>query len=112
MCLVFGYYSNSDYIQDLQRGYTPNPDILCNEKIKFGVFQKHVFDKCGAKMMATGHYGRIRKQDGILLLLLYYYNFIWLFIDMFQLLKSIDTFKDQTFFLSTISQVRTYIISS
>ena len=60
--VVFGYRSNSDFLQDLQNGYTPNPDILCNEKIKFGVFRKHVFSKLGATMLATGHYGRIRKH--------------------------------------------------
>ena len=59
------YHCNSIFIQDLQRGYTPNPDIVCNEKIKFGVLQKYIVNKMGVSLMATGHYARIHKRhDG------------------------------------------------
>lgn len=50
-------------ISEFQKGRTPNPDTLCNEKIKFGIF----FDFCkskGADFVATGHYACI--EDGIL----------------------------------------------
>ncbi len=44
-------------IEEIQRGYTPNPDILCNNRIKFGAFYEAIgqkFDK-----IATGHYARV-----------------------------------------------------
>ena len=45
-------------IEEFAKGRTPNPDTLCNEKIKFGIF----FDYCishGADFVATGHYAKI-----------------------------------------------------
>mgnify|MGYP001567418147 CR=1 FL=1 len=45
-----------------QKGITPNPDIMCNKEIKFGLF----FDKAmrlGADYVATGHYARIRRYS-------------------------------------------------
>ena len=49
-------------IEEFKKGKTPNPDTLCNEKIKFGVF----FDFCrshGAEFVATGHYARVLQED-------------------------------------------------
>ena len=43
-----------------QEGLTPNPDVLCNERIKFGVFLRHVMRNEGADQIATGHYARVR----------------------------------------------------
>lgn len=69
-----------DFIADLEQGFTPNPDILCNKYIKFKVF----FDKAmamGADCLATGHY--CQTANG-------------------RLLKGLDPGKDQSYFLSAI----------
>jgi tRNA-specific 2-thiouridylase len=69
------------FLDELRLGHTPNPDILCNREIKFKV----LFDKAkalGADFLATGHYAQT--QSG-------------------QLLRSLDTAKDQTYFLYTLS---------
>lgn len=78
----------SHFLQEIQRGHTPNPDVLCNKEIKFGVFQRYIIKTMGFVAMATGHYARIdQMNDGTV-----------------RLLKGVDELKDQTFFLSTVSQ--------
>ncbi len=48
-----------DYVIDsYKRGYTPNPDVMCNQTIKFGTFAQRAFD-AGADLVATGHYARL-----------------------------------------------------
>lgn len=72
-------------IDELKKGRTPSPDILCNQRVKFGAFMDLVgsdFD-----LVATGHYARVMERDG-----LYY------------LLRGVDPIKDQTYFLSQLSQ--------
>lgn len=74
------------FLLDLKRGLTPNPDILCNREIKF----KHLLRKAlsfNAKALATGHYARRRVQSG-----------------QAQLLRGIDSTKDQSYFLYAIPQ--------
>ncbi|MFH0928164.1 MAG: tRNA 2-thiouridine(34) synthase MnmA [bacterium] len=61
-------------------GRTPNPDIMCNQQIKFGAFYRRAIDE-GADLIATGHYAQVR--DG-------------------KLLKAVDQNKDQTYFLYRI----------
>ncbi|MCF3649020.1 tRNA 2-thiouridine(34) synthase MnmA [Synoicihabitans lomoniglobus] len=70
-----------------QRGQTPNPDVMCNRDIKFGVFAQwardHDFDA-----VATGHYAqRTRLDDGT-----------------FALIEGADPNKDQTYFLALLQQ--------
>ncbi len=72
---VFTYFLN-----ELKRGRTPNPDIMCNKYIKFNMFTKEA-EKLGADYIATGHYARI--VDG-------------------KLLRGLDDNKDQTYFLSEV----------
>lgn len=75
----------SHFLTELKKGYTPNPDILCNREIKFKVF----LDKAialGADYLATGHYCSIEKDQS-------YY-----------LQKGQDPHKDQSYFLYTLSQ--------
>ena len=72
---VFTYFLN-----ELKRGRTPNPDIMCNKYIKFNMFAKEA-EKLGADYIATGHYARI--VDG-------------------KLLRGLDDNKDQTYFLSEV----------
>ncbi len=68
------------FIEDLKLGLTPNPDILCNQKIKFDLFH-HKALMLGADRLATGHYCQ---TDGN------------------QLLKGKDPKKDQSYFLCNI----------
>jgi tRNA-specific 2-thiouridylase len=51
-------------IDEYQAGRTPNPDIMCNQEVKFKLFLETALED-GADMIATGHYSRI--QDGKLL---------------------------------------------
>lgn len=72
-----------DYmLEEYQKGNTPNPDIMCNQEIKFKLFADTAFEQ-GAEMIATGHYAR---TDGK------------------ALLKAHDDNKDQTYFLYRISE--------
>ena len=73
---VFTYF-----LDELKKGRTPNPDIMCNKYIKFDMFEKEA-KKLGADYIATGHYARF--VDG-------------------KLLRGIDSNKDQTYFLSQVS---------
>jgi len=76
-----------DYlINEYQIGHTPNPDVLCNKKIKFGGFLDWSIKK-GADFVATGHYVRNESIE----------NEIGLF-------NAIDQEKDQTYFLWTLNQ--------
>lgn len=69
------------------RGYTPNPDVMCNETIKFGTFAERALAR-GADFVATGHYGRVaRGEDG-----------------RTRLLRARDEHKDQTYFLWRVGE--------
>ncbi len=69
------------------RGVTPNPDVLCNQEIKFGVFFEAA-KRLKADGIATGHYARVRHgKDGLA-----------------HLLRGIDADKDQSYFLHRVSQ--------
>ena len=51
----------SDFLREYRRGLTPNPDVLCNQEIKFRAFMDHAL-ALGAERIATGHYARIVKD--------------------------------------------------
>ena len=72
-------------LDELRIGHTPSPDILCNRQIKFGEFVSHI-DKSYHKI-ASGHYAQIEKRDGT-----------------YFLKRSPDPVKDQTYFLSGLTQ--------
>ena len=77
----------ADYmIREYRNGRTPNPDILCNKEIKFGIFLKRALGE-GADFIATGHYVRSKK-----------------IVDKWQLLKGVDNSKDQSYFLYSLDQ--------
>ncbi len=78
---VFSYF-----LDEYKKGYTPNPDVLCNKEIKFGPFLKHALE-LGADYIATGHYCKRVDRDGKV-----------------YLYKSHDKSKDQTYFLNQLSQ--------
>ena len=75
-----------EFLTELKKGRTPNPDILCNREIKF----KHLMNeaiKMGAEYLATGHYAQIDYRD-----------------NAHRLLKGNDPTKDQSYFLYTLNQ--------
>ena len=52
-----------DYMIDgYKKGLTPNPDVMCNKEIKFGLFLKKALEM-GADYIATGHYVRLWRND-------------------------------------------------
>lgn len=58
------YWENvfSHFVEEYKLGRTPNPDVLCNKEIKFGVFKEQAL-KLGADYIATGHYcGTLHKN--------------------------------------------------
>lgn len=72
-----------DYmIDEYKAGHTPNPDIMCNQEVKFRLFLDAALED-GADMIATGHYARV--QDG-------------------RLLTATNTEKDQTYFLYRVTE--------
>ncbi|TXH65095.1 MAG: tRNA 2-thiouridine(34) synthase MnmA [Lysobacteraceae bacterium] len=76
------------FLAEYAAGRTPNPDVLCNREIKF----KHFLDaarELGAASIATGHYARVREQDG-----------------QWQLLRALDRGKDQSYFLHQLGQAQ------
>ncbi len=75
-----------DMIEQYRQGITPNPDVLCNRRIKFGAFSRWALTQ-GAEMIATGHYARIEKRGNI-----------------FSLLAGKDATKDQSYFLYRLGQ--------
>ena len=74
------------FLDEYAAGRTPNPDVLCNREIKFKTFLQAAID-LGAECIATGHYARIREREG-----------------RYQLLRSRDPGKDQSYFLHTLGQ--------
>jgi tRNA-specific 2-thiouridylase len=75
----------ADFAENYATGNTPNPCIICNKALKFGkLLQRAKELDCGK--VATGHYARIKKIGGKSLLY-----------------KAMDTKKDQTYFLYSLS---------
>lgn len=71
-----------DYmINEYKQGRTPNPDIMCNQEVKFKLFLDTALER-GADMIATGHYAKTK--DG-------------------KLLRAVDDAKDQTYFLYRVT---------
>ncbi|WP_276862874.1 tRNA 2-thiouridine(34) synthase MnmA [Anaerococcus tetradius] len=78
---VFTYF-----LDEYKKGRTPNPDIMCNKEIKFKAFLDFA-KSLGADFVATGHYARVDRSA-----------------DETVMLRGVDTNKDQTYFLSQLSQ--------
>ena len=80
-------------IAELEAGRTPSPDVLCNQRIKFGAFLDLLDERCGVPgaggfdRIASGHYARLGEEDGEL-----------------TLLRGVDPGKDQTYFLFQLEQ--------
>ncbi len=83
---VFNYF-----LESYQKGLTPNPDVMCNREIKFGLFLGKAL-KMGADYVATGHYVRLMRKI----------NDSGNKIN--HLLMAKDKNKDQSYFLWTLNQ--------
>ncbi|SEQ05078.1 tRNA 2-thiouridine(34) synthase MnmA [Basfia succiniciproducens] len=82
------YWDNvfEHFLAEYKAGRTPNPDILCNKEIKFKAFLEYAAEDLGADYIATGHYVRRRGDD-----------------ENARLLRGLDSNKDQSYFLYTLS---------
>ncbi|MEG0254965.1 MAG: tRNA 2-thiouridine(34) synthase MnmA [Vagococcus sp.] len=79
---VFEYF-----LAEYRLGRTPNPDVMCNKEIKFKAFLDYAM-QLGADYVATGHYAQVtRDENGTV-----------------HMLRGVDNNKDQTYFLSQLSQ--------
>uniref|UniRef100_A0A8B9HQA2 Mitochondrial tRNA-specific 2-thiouridylase 1 n=1 Tax=Astyanax mexicanus TaxID=7994 RepID=A0A8B9HQA2_ASTMX len=100
----------SNLLREYQRGRTPNPDIICNKLIKFKHFHQYAVSNLGADAMATGHYARTSLEDDEVFMQTHTPAPRTLFRDRLEirnpvrLYQGADLLKDQTFFLSQISQ--------
>lgn len=74
------------FFAEYQAGRTPNPDVMCNKEIKFGLFFEWSMEQ-GFEYVATGHYAQIVSVN-----------------DIKRLASSVDTHKDQTYFLHRMTQ--------
>lgn len=72
------------FLEDLKRGDTPNPDILCNREIKFSLFLEKALS-LGADYLATGHYCQVVQENG-----------------SYKLARGLDETKDQSYFVYTL----------
>ena len=87
-----------DYMLDgYKAGITPNPDIMCNQEVKFKLFLETAL-KDGADMIATGHYARIAHASGVAS------DDTLDPTGKAQLLTGLDGNKDQTYFLYRVRE--------
>lgn len=83
------YWDNvfSYFLDEYKKGRTPNPDVLCNREIKFKYFLDYALNVLDAEYIATGHYAKLKHtEEGTFLM------------------KARDQSKDQTYFLSLLTQ--------
>lgn len=81
---VFEYF-----LQEYRNGRTPNPDVMCNKEIKFKAFLDYAMG-LGADYIAMGHYAQVETDEN----------------GVIHLLRGKDANKDQTYFLSQLSQAQ------
>ncbi len=79
---VFEYF-----LAEYKAGRTPNPDIMCNKEIKFKAFLEFAAEELEADYIATGHYVQRAENQG-----------------HWQMLRGLDTNKDQSYFLYTLGE--------
>lgn len=73
-------------IDEYKLGRTPNPDIMCNQEVKFKIFLEAALED-GADFIATGHYARVQNGESPA-----------------RLMQAVDTNKDQTYFLYRVTE--------
>jgi tRNA-specific 2-thiouridylase len=74
------------FVDSYRKGLTPNPDVVCNSEIKFGILLDWVRAK-GVDKLATGHYAKVSRDSSV-----------------FHLLRGVDKLKDQSYFLHRLTQ--------
>lgn len=79
---VIEYFENSYKI-----GETPNPCIMCNKYMKWGVLFDYAINELNSDYIATGHYAKIKYENG-----------------MYKLFPASDAYKDQLYFLFLLNQ--------
>ena len=75
------------FLEGYARGETPNPCLICNRKIRWTFLLDHALT-LGAEYMATGHYVRIKRNEG----------------GKSELLRAVDRSKDQSYVLHVLNQ--------
>ncbi len=78
----------AEFLSEYRRGRTPNPDVLCNREIKFGLCLRYA-QRLGAAWFATGHYARLRHASAGP-----------------ELLRASDAAKDQSYFLCAVARAQ------
>jgi tRNA-specific 2-thiouridylase len=73
------------FLREYAAGRTPNPDVLCNREIKFGICLEYM-QRLGGAWIATGHYAQVRHTSPYP-----------------ELLKAVDSAKDQSYFLHSVA---------
>lgn len=85
-------------IREAEQGRTPNPDILCNSRIKFGCFYEAISDR-HFDFVASGHYAQVVRDratdDGLEVA-----------VPQARLLRAPDPIKDQSYFLCSLTQAQ------
>lgn len=85
---VFKKYIVEDFVGKYLSGKTPSPCVLCNQFMKFNFLLRRSLE-LGADYLATGHYARVETDE---------------VTGKFYLSKAVDTYKDQSYFLFTLTQ--------
>ncbi len=80
-----------NFRDEYMNGRTPNPCIWCNSRIKFGAMVDKARESFDFDYFATGHYARIKKNEET---------------GRYDLLKAVDSKKDQSYFLSRLTQAQ------
>jgi len=75
-----------EMFKDYKKGITPNPDVLCNETVKFPFLLREA-KKCNADFIVTGHFARIKKSGG-----------------KYHMYRAKDETKDQSYFLYRLQE--------
>lgn len=87
--LIDGYQKHvvSYLVEGYKRGLTPNPDIMCNRQMKFGMLRQYALDQ-GFDFIATGHYCQKRQAAN----------------GAYEIFEGADKSKDQSYFLAMVPQ--------
>ena len=75
------------FLDEYKAGRTPNPDIMCNKEVKFKAFLDYAMN-LGCDYIAMGHYARVEHGEEV------------------KMLRGVDNNKDQTYFLSQLTQAQ------
>ena len=77
------------FVEEYRRGRTPNPCVICNPRIKFGLLLEYARQELGAAKLATGHYARVELDETT---------------HKWKLLRGVDATKDQSYMLYRLQQ--------